>query len=192
MSDKYFPVDPCHCTRAIAVSQVGYAISVKASQASALVQALGTVRDTEGDLLDLTSVVVNAIDTAGNLAILTNSTLGSSVVMLTLRKDQRSIEKQLGQINTIVHLAGTFQACLVEVQGVLVQSNVGTAIQTIAGVVSQAASAAITIDAINTLFCDPEVPIPVQVFVATKHTELLANLINAGMYIFTGEPINQA
>ena len=183
---------PCPCTRARAVSQVGYAISVKASQASALVQALGTVRDAEGDLLDLTSVVVNAIDTACNLAILTNSTLGSSVVMLTLRKDQRSIEKQLGQINTIVHLAGTFQACLVEVQGVLVQSNVGTAIQTIAGVVSKAASAAITIDAINTLFCDPEVPIPVQVFVATKHAELLANLINAGMYICTGEPINQA
>lgn len=190
MSGKCCPVDPCPCTRARAVSQVGYAISVKASQASALVQALGTVRDTEGDLLELTSVVVNAIDTAGTLAILTSTTLGSAVVMLTLKREYETLEKKLIQINTLVHLAGTFQACLVEVQGVLVQSNVGTAMQTITGVVAQAASAGITLDAINTLFCDPEVPIPVQVFVATKHAQLLIDLINAGMYICTGEPIN--
>lgn len=190
MSGKCCPVDPCPCSKARAVSQVGYAISVNASQASALVQALGTVRDAEGDLLQLTSIVVNAIDTAGNLAILTSTAIGSAVVILTLKREYETAEKKLTQINTLLHLAGTFQACLVEVQGVLVQSNAGTAMQTISSISAQAASAGFALDAINTLFCDPEVPIPVQVFVATKNAQLLIDLINAGLYICTGEPIN--
>jgi hypothetical protein len=180
----------CPCAQAKAISYNAFVMQVKADQVAAVLKTLATATDSLSNTLAITSATLTAIDTLGHLAVASQTTLGSAAILITLKHNYNTHEEELAQIATLVQLAGAFSACLQQIKGVLIESTKGTNMEVIAATVSAAASAAIEVTAIQTLFCGANGAIPVNVFFATKHAEVLVNIINAGMYLCTGDPIN--
>lgn len=181
--------NPCPCAKANAFVQKAYVLTVKAEQAAAVIQALTAAED----VLGIISLAFEAIDTAGTLTILSSSTAGSVVITVVSNVEGRTDERKLAAIKTIIDLSAAFDSCLQEITGVVLESELGTNMQAIAAVIAQATSAQIQINAIQTLFCRA-VPVPVAIFFATTAVnaaaEVLATIINTGLYICTGDPLN--
>lgn len=179
----------CPCAKANAVVQKAYVLTVKANQASAVLGALSKAEE----ILGIISIGVEAINTLGTLAILGSTTAGSLVITVVTDVEDRTNERKLLAMQTIMELAAAYDSCLQEISGVVLESELGTNMQAISAVVTQANSAQIQINAIQTLFCRP-VPVPVAVFFATSAAsaaaEVLSTIINTGIYLCTGDPLN--
>jgi len=179
----------CPCSKPTAVVQKAYVLSVKANQAAALLQALSAAEE----ILGIISIVVETIDDLGKLAILTSTTAGSVIFTIVTNVKDRTDERKLLAMQTIMELAAAYDSCLQEISGVVLESEAGTTMQAIAAVVAQANSAQIQINAIQTLFCRA-VPVPVSVFFATSAAssaaEVLSTIINTGIYLCDGDPLN--
>ena len=143
-----------------------------------------------GDILALTSLTMDAINTGANVLIGTSTTVGTIKVTITLDLEQFEVDAKFNQIQTLMELASVFDSCLEQTSGVLATSNIGTAMQLITGVATQAATAGISLTTVNQLFCESNPPVPVKVFIGTNAADALVAIINAGMYICTGDPAN--
>jgi len=179
----------CPCAKAKAISLKGYSMTVDATVVSSLLQALSSAVDPNGNLLKINSISTNTEFSVGQIAAASTTTAGSVMITITLDEYKESQEDFLNAVNTIMNLSAVFGACTQAVDGVLIQSNAGTQLQAMAAVVSQAVSAGIFLSTMNTLFCSSP-PVPVQFWVATKQAEALTTIINAGMYLCNGDPIN--
>jgi hypothetical protein len=180
----------CPCAQANAFAQKAYVFSVGVDAVEQLVNTLTTARTAAGNLLNITMMSVDGIQAAATLAVATSTTVGTVYVTIALDLKEFSAEAKLNQVQTVMDIANVFGSCLQEIEGFVATSNVGTAIQLIASVASQAAAANANLSKINALFCESNPPVPVKVFFASKKAELLVNIINLGLYICTGDPAN--
>lgn len=180
----------CPCAKANAFLQKAYVYSVGVDAIEQLVNTLTSARTAVGDLLNITMISIDGIEAVSTLAIATSTTVGTVKVMIALDLKEFSDEAKLNQIQTVIDIAGVFDSCLQEIDGLVATSNVGTAVQLISSVASQASAANAKLSKINALFCESNPPVPVKVFFASKKAELLVNIINLGLYICTGDPAN--
>lgn len=180
----------CPCELADAFVEDAYVFTVKAETASSVIQVLNSTVDSIGNKLKLAGLQIAADVSTSAVDILTSTTTGSVVFTVVLDVAGAALEFKEAQTIALMNAVAIFDTCVQQIQGVLVASPVGTTLETITAVAKEAASALITLEAIQVLFCESQPPVPVKVFFKTKAAQTLADLIKLRLYICTGEPLN--